>query len=154
MSDPEILGESLPLDETIDVPAWPGVRSDIASYKALHAKSVTDSRAQWESLAKELDWFERWDSVVSKGAHPHVYSWFSGGTLNISQLAVDRHARSTKKDKVALIWEGEPTDQAGAPEKDPEITYGELLVEVNRFASILSRKFGLKKGDKVAVYCR
>ncbi|MDA4113929.1 MAG: acetate--CoA ligase, partial [Thaumarchaeota archaeon] len=152
MSDPEILGESLPLDETVDVPAWSGARSDVASYKALHAKSISEANAQWESLARELDWFKRWDSVLSKGEHPHVYRWFSGGTLNLSQLAVDRHANTSKRDKLALIWEGEPTDETGAPKEVRKITYGELLEEVNRLASVLSRKFGLKKGDKVAVY--
>ena len=150
--NPEILGESLPLDEFVEVPGWQGPRSDISSYKALHAKSLLDSGAQWEKLAKELEWSRGWDSVVSPTGHPHVYEWFRGGSLNLSNLALDRHVRTWRKNKVALIWEGEPTDENGAPKEVRKLTYGELLREVNRLAFALKTKFGLKKGDKVAVY--
>jgi acetyl-CoA synthetase len=150
--NPEILGESLPLDEFVEVPDWQGPRSDIGSYKALHAKSLLGSGAQWEKLAKELEWSRDWDSVVSPTGHPHVYEWFRGGSLNLSNLALDRHVRTWRKNKVALIWEGEPTNENGDPREVRKLTYGELLREVNRFAFVLRTKFGLKKGDKVAVY--
>ena len=117
MSNPEILGESLPLDETIEVPDWQGPRIDVDTYKALHAKSLSQASERWESLARELEWSRTWDSVISPGEHPHVYKWFSGGKLNISNLALDRHARTWRKNKVALIWEGEPTDETGAPKE-------------------------------------
>ncbi|MGA2198547.1 MAG: acetate--CoA ligase [Nitrososphaerales archaeon] len=152
MSNHEILGESLPLDETIEVPAWKGPRTDAASYKVLHAESVAHARERWESLAKELEWFKSWDSVVSLGEHPHIYKWFSGGTLNISNLALDRHVRNWRGNKVALIWEGEPTDETGAPKEVRKITYAELLREVNKLAFALRTNYGLKKGDKVAIY--
>ena len=120
--NPEILGESLPLDEFVEVPDWQGPRSDISSYKALHAKSLLDSGAQWEKLAKELEWSRGWDSVVSPTGHPHVYEWFRGGSLNLSNLALDRHVRTWRKKKVALIWEGEPTDENGAPKEVRKLT--------------------------------
>jgi acetyl-CoA synthetase len=153
VSNPEILGESLPLDETVEVPAWSGPRIDVASYMKLHAKSVSESEKQWESLANELEWSHKWDSVITPGGFPHVYRWFAGGTLNLSQLALDRHARTWRRNKVALIWEGEPVDEAtGAPKEVRKLTYGELLKEVDRVAYALRTKFGLKKGDKIAVY--
>lgn len=152
MSNPEILGESLPLDETVDITGWSGPRMDVASYKALHARSVADSEAHWRSVANELEWFRTWDSVVSPGEHPHVFRWFAGGRLNLSYLALDRHAKTWRRNKVALIWEGEPTDEAGVPKEVRKLTYGELLREVNRFAYALRTKFGLNKGDKVAIY--
>jgi acetyl-CoA synthetase len=149
---PEILGESLPLDETIEVPAWEGPRIDVAGYKALHAASVAHFEEHWAKVAGELEWSRGWDQVVSKGAHPHVYRWFPGGTLNISQLALDRHVRSWRGNKLALIWEGEPTDEEGAPKEVRKVTYSELLTDVNRMAYALRNVYGLKKGDKIAVY--
>ena len=89
--------------------------------------------------------------MLTRGEYPHVYTWFGGGLLNLSQLALDRHA-SSKREKVALIWEGEPTDAGGNPSEVRKLTYGELLRDVNRFAYLLKHRFGLKKGDKIAVY--
>ena len=152
MGKPEILGEALPFDETIDVAGWAGSRMDIASYKAVHARSLLDIEAQWESVALELEWYRDWDSVLSKGDHPHVFKWFGGGRLNLSNLALDRHARNWRRNKVALIWEGEPTDETGAPREVRKITYGELLRLVNRFSYALRTRFGLKEGDRVAIY--
>ncbi len=152
MSNPEILGESLPLDEVIEVPAWEGPRTGVAAYKEVHTKSLEHAYDNWDSVAKQLEWFKGWDEVVSPGEHPHVYKWFSGGRLNLSHLALDRHVRSWRGNKVALIWEGEPTDERGAPKEVRKVTYAELLREVNKLAFALRTKFGLKKGDKVAIY--
>jgi acetyl-CoA synthetase len=152
LSEPEILGESLPFDEKIELPGWPGESVDIDSYKAFLEESVRNYEARWTDIARELPWFRAWDSVLTRERYPHVYTWFGGGLLNLSHLALDRHAASSRRDKVALIWEGEPTDESGAPKEVRKITYGELLRDVNRFAHVLKQKFGLKKGDKMAVY--
>jgi len=152
MAEPEILGESLPFDETVEVPGWNGPRMGLADYKAMLAKSVSEFQTQWESFAKELEWYRRWDSVLTPGEHPHVYKWFPGGLMNISALALDRHAAGPRGKKVAVIWEGEPTDDLGAPKEVRKLTYEQLLVMVNRLAYGLRTKFGLKKGDKVAIY--
>jgi acetyl-CoA synthetase len=152
LSDSEILGESLPFEERVELPAWSKVNTSVESYNAFHDKTVTEFRETWATLAKELDWFKPWDSVLSPADHPHVYRWFEGGLLNISYLALDRHAHSWRKNKVALIWEGEPTDEKGAPRDVRKLTYGELYREVNRMAYVLKEKFSLKKGDRMAVY--
>jgi acetyl-CoA synthetase len=152
LSDPEILGESLPFHEKIELPGWAHVNTSIASYEAYLKETVADSQAHWEAVGRELEWFREWDTALSREAYPHVYHWFRGGLLNVSYLAVDRHAKSSRRDKVALIWEGEPTDESGSPREVRKITYGELFREVNRLAFVLKHKFGLEKGDRMAVY--
>lgn len=151
MGEPEILGEPLPFDEKVDLPEWTGEKTDIASYKAFQAETVRNNLATWEAVAKELHWFGPWRSVLTKGQYPHVYRWFDGGLLNLSFLALDRHLASSGE-KTAIIWEGEPTDEWGAPREQRSLTYKELLGEVNRFSHVLKHRFGLRKGDKVAIY--
>lgn len=152
MSNPEILGESLPFDEKIELPGWAKVNTSVSDYEAYLKKTVAGSEAHWAGVAKELEWFRGWDSVLSREEYPHVYHWFGGGLLNLSYLALDRHARSSRRNKVALIWEGEPTDERGVPREVKKFTYGELYREVNRIAFVLKEKFGLEKGDRIAVY--
>jgi acetyl-CoA synthetase len=104
--------------------------------------SIENPEAFWAEQAKQLDWFKDWDGVLewnNKKAR-----WFNGGKLNASYNCVDRHAATSKKNKVAYIWEGEPGDKR-------VITYGELYREVNRFASAL-KELGVKKGTFVAMY--
>ena len=95
----------------------------------------------WAEWAGELDWFRRWDTVLEWKA-PHV-RWFIGGKLNVCHNCVDRHL-GTRSGKRALVWEGEPGDRRS-------FTYGELAVEVGRFANVL-KGLGVKKGDRVAIY--
>jgi acetyl-CoA synthetase len=96
-----------------------------------------------------LDWFAPFEKVVEKGDYPYVYRWFPGGKINISYLALDRHVAGWRKNKVAYIWEGEPVDGGGNPKEVRKLTYYDLWREVNRVAYILSRNFGLRKGDSV-----
>ena len=70
--------------------------------------------------------------------------WFVGGKLNLSHNCVDRHAKGPRRDKVALLWEGEPGEVR-------KLTYGELHEQVQRFANVL-KALGVKKGDRVAIY--
>ena len=95
----------------------------------------------WAGWAGELDWFRRWDTVLEWKA-PHA-RWFIGGKLNVCHNCVDRHL-GTRRDKRALVWEGEPGDRRS-------FTYGELATEVGRFANVL-KGLGVKKGDRVAIY--
>jgi acetyl-CoA synthetase len=152
LTEPEILGESLPFDEKIELPGWPGKKTDIASFEVFQEGTVINSLASWEAVAKELEWIKPWDTIITRGEYPHVYQWFGGSRLNISSLALDRNVASSRRDKVAIIWEGELTDDKGRPKEVRKMTYGELLTEVERFAYILKHRFGLKKGDKMAVY--
>jgi acetyl-CoA synthetase len=96
----------------------------------------------WAKHARTLDWFKPWKKVL-EWKPPHA-KWFVGGKLNASYNCIDRHVTTAKRNKVALLWEGEPGDRR-------VITYWELYREVNRFASGL-KKLGVKRGDRVAIY--
>jgi len=148
----EILGESLPFEERIELPNWVHRRVDLKTYLASHASSVKDSAGLWEAAARELVWQRPWGAVLTPGDHPHVSKWFSGGALNLSMLALDRHVEGPRRNKLALIWEGEAVGKDGAPAEVRKLTYYDLWREVNRFAFLLKNNFGMKKGDKMAVY--
>jgi len=150
--DTEFLGESLPFEERIRVAGWEKRSSEVKPYMELHAKSVREAAGQWEALAGELHWFKRWNTIMSPGAHPHVTKWFQGGLMNISQLALDRHVEGPRKNKLALIWESEAVGPDGEPLEVRKLTYFELWREVNRFAHVLKNDFGMKKGDRMAIY--
>ncbi|WP_461208698.1 acetate--CoA ligase [Desulfocurvus sp. DL9XJH121] len=102
-----------------------------------------DYLAYWEDAAHELDWFKKWDKVLDD-SEPPFYRWFPGAQCNIVYNALDRHIETANKNKLALIWEGEPGDQR-------KYTYYELYREVNRFANAL-RSLGLAKGQRVVIY--
>jgi acetyl-CoA synthetase len=125
--------------------AWIGSEEE---YERMYARSVADPEGFWAEAASELDWFAPWERVLD-GSGPHA-KWFTGGKLNLSHNCVDRHAKDARKDKVALLWEGEPCVD-GRPSEIRKLTYGELLEQVQRFANVL-KSLGVKKGDRVAVY--
>jgi acetyl-CoA synthetase len=147
----EILGESLPFEERIELPNWAHRRMDLAAYRSMLKSSLGDP-AHWERVADELDWFKRWDRTLTRGDHPGVERWFQGGTINLSYLALDRHVKGWRRNKLALIWESEPTDEKGVPREVRKFTYLDLWKEVNRLAFILKNDFHLKKGDRIGVY--
>lgn len=122
------------------------------SYWKLHSKSLEDIESFWSSVAEELEWFRRWDRVLAADPHPPFYKWFAGGRLNASYLTLDRHAKGIRKNKVALLWEGEPVDRAGNPLEVRKLTYYELWREVNRLAYLFKSRFGVRKGDVVGMY--
>ncbi|MYB99165.1 MAG: acetate--CoA ligase [Gemmatimonadetes bacterium] len=101
-----------------------------------------DFEAFWAGWAGELDWFEEWDTVLEWNP-PHA-RWFDGGKLNVCHNCVDRHLDGPRRDRTALLWEGEPGDRRS-------FTYAELSREVGRFANVL-RSLGVRKGDRVAIY--
>src|SRR5580698_4575585 len=113
-----------------------------AEYERMYQQSIEDPEGFWAEAAAELEWFTPWTKVL-EGSGPHA-KWFTGGKLNLSHNCVDRHAKGALKDKVALLWEGEPGDVR-------KLTYAELHVEVQKFANVL-KSIGVKKGDRVAVY--
>lgn len=102
-----------------------------------------DHLAYWEEAALELEWFRKWDRVLDDD-NPPFYRWFPGGQCNIVHNALDRHIRTVNRNKLALIWEGEPGDSR-------KFTYFELYRAVNRFAGAL-RSLGVRKGDRVVIY--
>jgi acetyl-CoA synthetase len=124
--------------------AWIGSE---AEYDRIYQRSIDDPEGFWAEAAGELEWFAKWDKVLD-GSGPHA-KWFTGGKLNLSHNCVDRHALGTRKDKVALLWEGEPTqDGKGEVRK---LTYAELHEQVQKFANVL-KSLGVQKGDRVAIY--
>ena len=105
-------------------------------------EGAEDFEGFWAGWAEELDWFEEWGTVLEWNP-PHA-RWFDGGKLNVCHNCVDRHLDGPRRDKIALLWEGEPRDKR-------TFTYAELAREVGRFANVL-RGLGVKKGDRVAIY--
>ncbi|HEU4597276.1 MAG TPA: acetate--CoA ligase [Pyrinomonadaceae bacterium] len=112
-------------------------------YEALRREAEESPENFWARLAEEeLHWFRKWETVL-KWEPPHA-EWFGGGLINVSYNCLDRHAQTWRRNKAALIWEGEPGEQR-------TLTYGQLLREVSRFANVLKRA-GIEKGDRVALY--
>jgi acetyl-CoA synthetase len=114
----------------------------LADYEQMYQQSVADPEAFWAGIASELHWFEPWTKVLEWNL-PWA-KWFVGGKLNLCYNCVDRHALGTRRDKIAILWEGEPGEIR-------RLTFGELHVEVQKFANVL-KGLGIRKGDRVAVY--
>src|ERR687890_844213 len=111
--------------------------------EALRREASESPEAFWARMAEsELHWFRKWDEVL-KWEPPHA-QWFVGGKINISYNCLDRHLQSWRRNKAAIIWEGEPGEQR-------TLTYLQLHREVCRFANVLKR-LGVAHGDRVALY--
>ena len=76
-------------------------------YNKIYKRSIEDPEGFWAEKAEELDWFKKWDNVFRYTERPFV-KWFEGGKLNVSYNCLDRHLKTWRKNKAALIWEGEP----------------------------------------------
>ena len=113
-------------------------------YKKIYQKSIEDPEAFWGELAEQLDWYRKWDKVLVSDFKEGKHEWFVGGKLNVSYNCLDRHLKTWRKNKAALIWEGDIGDTK-------TLTYQELHHEVNKFANVL-KKHGVKKGDRVSIY--
>ncbi|MFB3126727.1 MAG: acetate--CoA ligase [Candidatus Acidiferrales bacterium] len=108
----------------------------------IHARAARNPEKFWADCAKKLEWSKPWKKVLQWKA-PNA-KWFVGGKLNVSVNCLDRHLNGPRRNKAALIWEGEPGDRR-------TLTYWELWREVNQFANCLKR-LGVAKGDRVAIY--
>ena len=108
----------------------------------VYADADRDPEGHWARLAGELEWSRPWHQVLD-WQPPHA-KWFVGGQLNASVNCVDRHARGPRRNKAAIIWEGEPGDRR-------TLTYFDLQREVSKCANVL-KSLGTKKGDRVALY--
>ncbi|MES2309363.1 MAG: acetate--CoA ligase, partial [Verrucomicrobiota bacterium] len=115
---------------------------DMKQYKKLHKQSIEKPDKFWAEAASNLSWFKKWKKVcVWKSP---AAQWFVGGQINASYNCIDQHLTTPRRNKAALIWEGEPGDSV-------TYTYQQLHREVCRFANVL-KKQGVKKGDRVVIY--
>ena len=114
----------------------------LSEYEALTKRAADDPEGYWAEIASELHWFEKWNKVLEWELP--FSKWFVGGKTNMSYNCLDRHLTTFRKNKVALLWEGEPGDVRA-------LSYQMLHREVSRFANVL-KSLGLKPGDRVTVY--
>ena len=120
-----------------------------AQFDALYQRSIREPDKFWLEQAHTLDWFKQptvarkftWDTDARKIEH----TWFEDGQLNVTVNCLDRHLKTATRDKIAIIWQGEPEEDV------KRITYAELHAEVCKFANVL-KSLGIKKGDRVAIY--
>lgn len=113
-----------------------------AEYEQIYANAQSDTEGFWENVAESLHWFKKWDTVLEWN-EPHA-KWFVGGTINASYNCLDKHLETYRKNKAAIIWEGEPGEIR-------TLTYLQLHQEVCKFANVL-KLMGIESGDKVALY--
>jgi acetyl-CoA synthetase len=104
--------------------------------------AARDPEAFWARMAEELQWIAPWSKVLEWNL-PFA-KWFVGGKLNVSANCLDRHLSGPRRNKAAIVWEGEPGDRR-------VLTYHDLWRDVNRFANVL-KGLGVKKGDRVTIY--
>ena len=114
------------------------------AHRQLMERAESDPEGFWGDLAEsELHWFRKWDRVLDDAEAP-FYRWFTGGRTNMSYNCLDRHCQTWRKNRAAIVWEGEPGEQR-------VLTYQELLRSVQRFASVLKSR-GYGAGDRAILY--
>src|SRR6516165_4842612 len=113
-----------------------------AEYDALWKKAADDPEGFWAEQAEALTWFRKWNRVL-EWKEPHA-KWFVGGTLNAAYNCIDRHLDGPRKNKAAIIWEGEPGDSR-------VLRYQDLHREVCKFANVLKSQ-GIRAGDRVDLH--
>jgi acetyl-CoA synthetase len=109
---------------------------------SVHERAVADFEGYWAEQARKLDWIKPWSKVLEWD--PPRAKWFVGGKLNIAANCLDRHIGTARRNKAAIVWEGEPGDRR-------TLTYWDLYCEVRKFANVL-KSLGVKKGDRVGIY--
>src|SRR5262249_34962978 len=114
----------------------------LAEYERLWQRAKDDPEGFWAEQAEALHWFERWKKELTWN-EPHA-QWFAGGKINVCYNCVDRHLTNGRKNKAAIVWEGEPGDSR-------VLRYQDLHREVCKFANAL-KGLGIKAGDRVTIY--
>ncbi|MEJ2511510.1 MAG: acetate--CoA ligase [Anaerolineales bacterium] len=118
-------------------------QANVSEYENLHKFSIDNNEEFWAERAREFEWYKPWEKVLDDSNKP-FFKWFVGGQVNIVHNALERHLSTYRRNKLALIWEGEPGDKR-------TFSYFSLNREVNKFANVL-RSMGAKKGDIVTIY--
>jgi acetyl-CoA synthetase len=115
----------------------------VPDWDALRAEADADYVKFWEDQARELSWHAPWQQVLDESEKP-FFKWFVGARTNIVHNALDRHQKTWRRNKLALIWEGEPGDLR-------TFSYHALYREVCQFANVL-KSMGARKGDRITIY--
>lgn len=136
-----VLKESRQFPPTKEFASQAHIKS-LAEYEKLWQQGQDDPEGFWAKRAERLHWFKRWDKVLEWN-EPHA-KWFVGGKINACYNCVDRHLTNGRKNKAAIIWEGEPGDSR-------ILRYQDLHREVCTFANVLKSQ-GIKAGDRVTIY--
>ena len=118
-------------------------------YQKMYDRSINDPDAFWLEQAATLDWMKKptkgrkyvWDTAGKRVEH----TWFEDGQLNVTVNCLDRHLKTKTRDKIAILWQGEPENDV------VKLTYAQLHEQVCKFANVL-KSFGIKKGDRVSIY--
>ena len=140
MSDPEI--HNLLKEARVIEPPASWRQQARANDETIYERAAADPEGFWAGFASELEWMQPWSRVLDWKS-PHA-RWFVDGRLNVSVNCLDRHVRTARRNKAALIWEGEPGDRR-------TLTYFDLHRQVCQFGNVL-KSLGVKKGDRVALY--
>jgi len=117
--------------------------ANIQSYEEMARAADQDLAGFWGARAKEFEWFKPWNKVLDDSNKP-FYKWFVGGQVNIAYNCLDRHVKTWRRNKIALIWEGENGEVR-------TFSYHALNREVRKFANVL-KSMGVQKGDRVTIY--
>ena len=131
------------LEEFYHPPAEVVASAHVQEYEGSFDQSLKDPAGFWAGRAEELEWFKKWDQVLDDSNAP-FFKWFVGAQTNIVHNAIDRHLETYRRNKLALIWEGEPGDTR-------TFSYFALNREVSKFANVL-KSLGVKKKDIVTIY--
>ena len=148
MSDPKshaAIDSVLREDRVFPPPAAFATQAHVGSradYDALYRRSVTDTEGFWAEMAGRLHWMRPWDRVLDWQL-PFA-KWFTGGRINLADNCLDRHLNGPRRNKAAIVWEGEPGERR-------VLTYHALHREVCRFANVL-KGLGVRPGDRVGIY--
>ncbi|MGD9157789.1 MAG: acetate--CoA ligase [Desulfobacteraceae bacterium] len=152
MSDVEKQVESVYMEKRILEPSKEFVDNALLKsteeYEELYRRSIDDPEGFWSEMAeKHLDWIKKWDGPVEECDFRDDINikYFKGGKLNVTYNCLDRHLNTWRKNKAALIFQGEPLEESIT------YTYQQLHREVCKFANVL-KTMGVNKGDRVAIY--
>jgi acetyl-CoA synthetase len=149
-ADEDLDGESALADELAELldverfePPAEFRANALLSDPAVYEQAERDPQSWWVEQARSLHWFKEWDQVFDD-SNPPFYKWFVGGKLNVSYNCLDRHVEAGRGERVAFHWRGESGEER-------DITYAELLADVQRLASAL-KELGVRSGDVVGIY--
>jgi acetyl-CoA synthetase len=137
MADKTLSGEVFyPTEEAIR-------HAHVKDWDKMRDEAERDLEGFWAKEANELHWFQHWDKVLDESKKP-FFQWFVGGKTNIVYNCLDRHTATARRNKLALLWEGEKGEFRS-------FSYFALRREVCRFANVL-KSLGVQKGDRVTIY--